>query len=156
LGVTTSAADFKQVPVVRLEAQVEITAPPAQIWTWMIQGKHLAEWGGIWKAPANSGADLASVGQVLDFTDEYGNSGRSLVTFAAKDQELRIVLEPDNASYFCQVKFLLSPTRAGSQVRYLDQYTDESSPKDLQATADKALQEMQKTLQDLKRGVEKK
>ena len=121
----------------------------------MTQGKHLAAWSGIWRAPANTGADLTRLGQVLDFTDEYGNSGHSLVTFAARDRELRIVLEPDNASYFCQVKFLLSPTPTGSQVRYLDQYTDESSPKDLHATADKALQEMQKTLQDLKRGVEK-
>jgi hypothetical protein len=69
---------------------------------------------------------------------------------------LRVAHEPSKGDYMCQAKLILVPTASGTTVRYWEQYTDESSPTDQEATAGKMETEMAATLAALKRGVEKK
>jgi hypothetical protein len=54
----------------------------------------------------------------------------------------------------CQAKLVLTPTDKGTNVAMWDQYTDESSPADLAATADKMEKELAEMLANLKRGCE--
>ena len=157
LAATPAAfADHTQVPVVRVHAQAQIAAPPTAVWAWMTQGKNLVTWCPQWKAPANAMASITRVGDVLEYTDEWGNGGRSIVTYMVKGKELRVAHEPNKCDYMCQAKFILEPVGAGTRVQLWDQYTDESPATDLQATAQKMETELARTLAALKRGVEGK
>ncbi len=154
--LSVAAAKHVQIPVVRFHSEVEVAAPPSAVWAWMTSGKNLVTWCPQWKSAKNSSSNLSHLGEVLDYTDEWGNGGRSVVTYSAKDKELRVAHEPNKGDYMCQAKFMLSPTAAGTRVEFVEQYTDESKPDDMEATAKKMEAEMQETLASLKRGVEKK
>jgi uncharacterized protein YndB with AHSA1/START domain len=151
-----ASAQVKQIPVVRLEASTTIAAPPAAVWTWLTTGKNLVTWCPEWKAPGNAKVNLSKVGDVLEFTDQWGNGGRSIVTFLKPNEEVRVAHEPTDGSYLCQARVLLTPSGSGTTVRYIESYTDESAAKDLEATAAKVQAEMATTLASLKQGAEKK
>ena len=154
MGVATARAEYKQVPVVRHTVELEIAAPPGAVWARLTQGKSLVTWCPVWKNPANAKATLAKVGDVLDYSDQWGNGGRSVVTYLAPSKELRIAHEPNDGSYLCQAKITLTPKGTGTVVRYVEQYTDESAPADLDATAKKMESEMAATLASLKKSAE--
>ena len=155
-AVAPAGAEWKQVPVVRLTSEVDVKAPPSAIWAQMTMGKNLVTWCPVWKSPANARISLTKVGDVLDFTDEWGNGGRSVVTYLARNKEIRIAHEPANGSYMCQAKLSLEPRGAMTHVTYVEQYTDESKAEDLQATAGKMEAEMGASLAALKKAVEVK
>ena len=51
-----------------------------------------------------------------------------LLTYVKPHQELRLALEPDNASYICQKRWLLSPAEGGgTQLHLIDRYTESGS-----------------------------
>ena len=161
LLVTTAAAsaafaEHSQVPVMRFHSQVEVAATPAAVWAWMTQGRNMVTWCPQWKAPANARMSITKVGDVLDYMDEWGNGGRSVVTYMVVNKELRIAHEPNKGDYMCQAKFVLEPMGARTRVHMWEQYTDESTPADMQATAQKMETEFSGTLAALKKGVEKK
>lgn len=149
-----AGAVVKQVPVVRITVETEVAAPPSAVWRWLTQGKNLVTWCPIWKSPANARINLTKVGDVLDFTDESGSGGRSVVTFLAEPRELRVAHEPNDGSYICQGRIVLAAAGKGTHVTYTDQYTDESSATDRDATAGKMTAEMQLTLDLLRKNVE--
>ena len=154
VAAVPARADYKQVPVVRHTAQTEIAAPPAAVWAQLTQGKNLVTWCPIWKNAANAKVSLAKVGDVLDFTDEYGHGGRSVVTYLVRAKEIRVAHEPNDGSYLCQAKITLTPKGTSTMVQYVEQYTDESSPTDLDATAKKMEAEMATSLATLKKSAE--
>ena len=156
VAASTARAEHSQVPVVRVHAQTEIAAPAAAVWIWMTEGRNLVTWCPQWKAAANAKANITKVGDVLDYTDEWGNGGRSVVTYLVKARELRVAHEPAKGDYMCQAKFVLEAVGPGTRVHLWDQYTDESSPTDMKATAEKMESELAATLAALKPGVEKK
>ena len=147
-------ADYKQVPVVRHTLQAEIAAPPAVVWARLTQGKNLVTWCPVWKSPRNAKVALARVGDTLDYTDEWGNGGRSVVTYLVREKELRVAHEPNDGSYLCQAKVVLTPKGNATVVRYVESYTDESAAPDLDATAKKMEAEMSATLAALKSSAE--
>jgi len=149
-------AEHSQVPVVRVHAQSQIAAPPAAVWAWMTQGRNFVTWCPQWKAPANAKTSITKVGDVLEYTDEWGNGGRSIVTYMVTGKELRVAHEPNKGDYMCQAKFILETVGTGTRVHLWDQYTDESSATDRQATATKMDTELANTLAMLKKGVEGK
>ena len=110
----------------------------------------------MWKNVKNAGVQIARVGDVLDFTDEWGNNGRSVVTYLVKDHELRVIHEPNKGDYVCQARIVLSPVPHGTAVDFYEQYTDESKPADLEATAKKVEGQMDQALAAIKKAVEKK
>ena len=149
-------AEHKQVPVVRVHAETEVAAPPTAVWAYMTTGKNFITWCPQWKNPSNARINLAKVGDVLEYSDEWGNGGRSVVTYLVRNREIRVAHEPAKGDYMCQAKLVLTPTARGTRVSYWDQYTDESPPPDLEATAGKMENELQQTLAALRKGVEKK
>jgi hypothetical protein len=156
VAVAPARAEWKQVPVVRLTSSVDVKAPPSAIWAQVTTGKNLVTWCPVWKNPANAKLTLTKVGDVLDYTDEWGNGGRSVVTYLSRNQEIRIAHEPTNGSYICQAKLVLEPKGAMTHVTYVEQYTDESKAEDLQATAGKMEAEMGAALAALKKAAEVK
>jgi hypothetical protein len=147
-------AEHRQVPVMRVHSQIEVMARPGTVWSCLTTGRNLVTWCPQWKSPKNKFASLMKVGDVLDYADAWGNGGRSVVTYIDKGKELRVAHEPANGSYMCQAKLVLTPTEKGTKVEMWDQYTDESSPADMAATADKMDREMDETLAALKKTCE--
>lgn len=149
--VPAAHADAASVPMMRLTATAEIAAPPAAVWASVTSGKNLVTWCPVWKEAKNSAVTLTRVGDVLEFTDQWGNGGRSIVTFLAKDKELRVAHEPNDGSYVCQARFTIAPSAKGSKVTWLEQYTDASSARDAEATAAKMQGEMAAALATLRK-----
>lgn len=143
-------ADIKTIPVVCLTAEIEIKATPAAVWTQLTDGKHLITWCPVWKNGKNAAVRLTKVGDSLDFTDQWGNGGRSIVTFFAPGRELRVAHEPDNGSYLCQARVSLSLGGAGTRLSWVERYTDESSETDRTATATRMTADMKTTVATLK------
>lgn len=149
-----AAASHSQVPVMRFHASTEVMAPPPAVWSQITMGKNLVTWCPEWKSAKNASVNLMKVGDVLDFSDEFGNGGRSIVTYMVKDKELRVAHEPSKGDYMCQAKLILTPTAKGTMVEYWEQYTDESSPRDMDATAMKMETSMAQNMAALKKGCE--
>lgn len=147
----SARAETRSVPMMRVNAETEVAAPPASVWQVLTSGKNLATWCPVWKSPRNSTVSVTKVGDVLDFTDQWGHGGRSIVTFFAKDRELRVAHEPNDGSYVCQARLTITPSAKGSKVSWLEQYTDESAAKDAQATAVKMQAEVDAGLAAVKK-----
>ena len=147
-------AEHQQVPVMRVHAETEVLAKPGSVWSYITTGRNLVTWCPQWKSKENELVSITHVGDVLDYTDEWGNGGRSVVTYLDKGKELRVAHEPENGGYMCQAKFVLTPTEKGTRVQLWDQYTDESSPTDMAATAEKMEKELAETVAALKSGCE--
>jgi uncharacterized protein YndB with AHSA1/START domain len=152
----SAQAAMSEIPVVRIETTTTIAAPPSTVWTWLTTGKNLVTWCPVWKADANKSAHLTKVGDTLDFTDQWGNGGRSVVTFIAANKELRVAHEPTDGSYLCQSRVILAAAGSGTELRWIEQYTDASAAADKAATAGKMESEMAATLGTLKASVETK
>lgn len=147
------SADSEMVTVVRLSDSIEIGAPPAKVWATMTAGD--LSWCPYWKADENNKKALKKVGDAMVFNDDWGNGGHSVVTYFAANSELRIAHEPENGSYMCQSKIMLEEAEGGTKVTYIEQYTDESSEADRDATAKSMSEAVTKTLMTLKRMAEK-
>ena len=50
-----------------------------------------------------------------------------VLIYAKPDTELRYTLDPENASYICQKRWLLTPAGNGTKVRIEDRYTESGS-----------------------------
>ena len=154
LLANAATATPARVTTMRLTAETDVAAPPQAVWGWITNGKNLVTWCPVWKSGANAKVRITKIGDVLDFSDEWGNGGRSIVTYVNKNKELRVAHEPDNGSYMCQSKFLIAADASGAHVTWIEQYTEEQ-PKEAadKNAADMDLQ-MNATLQALKAGVE--
>ena len=151
-----ASAESHKITMVRIQQSVEIAAAPAAVWTHLTTGKNLATWCPQWKGVSNAKVNLTRVGDVLDFTDAYGNGGRSVVTYLDKGKELRVTHEPDNGSYMCQARVTVAPSGKGARVQLSDSYTDESKPADMEATRKKSEADMAAELAALKKEIEGK
>lgn len=147
--LVSSALAAEEITAVRYQVAKEIKAPPAKVWMHLTSGKSLVAWCPMWKKDTNQSATLGKVGDSIDFTDEYGNGGRSVVTFIAKEKEVRVAHEPANGSYICQARIMIEPTAAGTRVTLVEQYTDGSKPEDRKATAAKSQAAMEAALSSL-------
>jgi hypothetical protein len=156
LAARSARAATTEIPVVRIENTTTIAAPPAGVWAWLTTGKNLVTWCPVWKSETNKAVKLMNVGDALDFTDQWGNGGRSVVTFIKPNSELRVAHEPTDGSYLCQSRVILKPAGSGTEVTWIEQYTDASPAADKAATAGKMETEMAATLGTLKAAVEKK
>jgi hypothetical protein len=149
LAANSTGAAPDELTAVRYTITKEIKAPPAKIWTHLTSGQSFVVWCPQWEKDANKTVTLAKAGDSVDFMDEYGNGGRSIVTYLVKDKEIRVAHEPANGSYICQAKIMLAPSGAGTKVTLVEQYTDDSKPEDRKATAAKAQAGNEKALADL-------
>jgi hypothetical protein len=137
----------ERITMVRLESRVEIPAPSAKVWARLVRGADLAACWPVWNVPENAQRTLAAAGDRLEFQDEWGNRGLSSVTFFAPGEQLRIANDPTDGSYVCQTRFILETAGSGgTALRWIESYSDESSPEDQAATAAKVLAGMEKSL----------
>lgn len=103
---------------------VEIKAAPAQVWAALTEINKMKAWYPGWKNVAATAKPISSVGQTLDYVDEWNNAGKTVVIYLAQNQELRLAHTPNDGSYVCQLKFKLEPKGAATLVTAVDQYSD--------------------------------
>jgi uncharacterized protein YndB with AHSA1/START domain len=151
-----ATAEMTEISMVKLDVSTQINATPSEVWTQMTTGKDLVGWCPYWKSDKNKKAMISKVGDTLDFTDDWGNGGQSVITFLDPDKEMRITHEPSNGSYVCQSRLVLEPSDGGTTVKYVEQYTDESDPEDRIATSVQMEKAMTAALAALKKMAEKK
>lgn len=154
--VLEAEARTSETPLVRIEITSTINAKPDAVWKWLIEGKNLVTWCPVWKSEANKQVKLSRVGDTLDFTDQWGNGGRSIVTFLLEKKELRVAHEPADGSYLCQSRVILTPAGSGTNLKWVEQYSDASVPADKAATAVKMETDITANLAALKAAIEKK
>ena len=156
LAAGAAAADHRQITMMSVHSEAQIAASPAAVWTYITTGKNFATWCPNWKAARNARIEITKAGDLLDYMDEWGNGGRSVVTYAVRNRELRVAHEPNKGDYVCQAKFLLTPASGGTRLEFWDQYTDEnpdSTARD--ATVGKMQSASDQSLAAIKQGVEK-
>ena len=154
LAAAPAFAGPARITTMRLAAETTIAAAPDAVWKSLTEGQSLVTWCPVWKSEGNKKVKLTKVGDVLDFTDEYGNGGRSVVTYLEAGKELRVAHEPNDGSYVCQAKITLVPDGGATKVMYTEQYTDEQDAAAADATAAKTEAGMQQTLAALRRSVQ--
>ena len=103
---------------------IEIKAAPAQVWAALTEINKMKAWYPGWKNVAATAKPINSVGQMLDYVDEWNNAGKTVVIYLAQNQELRLAHTPNDGSYVCQLKFKLEPKGAATLVTAVDQYSD--------------------------------
>ena len=150
----TARAEMKQIQTARLHSQIHVDASQAAIWSYATRGANFVDWMPMWNRPRNAHVNLLRVGDWLDFVDEWNNRGRSVVTYVARNKEVRLANEPLDGSFLCQVKVMLEPEGRGTLVHLYEQYTDESPATEFSATAQKVQAAMDRALQSLKTEVE--
>jgi len=147
-------AEMKQVQTAQVHSQLHVDAAAAPIWAYVTRGSNFEDWMPLWNRPRNARINLVQVGNWLQFIDEWNNKGRSVVTYIARNKEVRLANDPEDGSFMCQVKLLLEPDPHGTVVHLYEQYTDESPAGEFNATAQKVQAGLDRALRSLKTEVE--
>jgi len=132
-----SISSFAQVTNKKLTGQdftgeVMINASPQTIWAVLTD---LQKFSGV------MGIEYKGVAKKMEKVGDNapvkfaGDTGSWILTFVKPGSELRYSWEPDNASYLCQERWLLTPSGKGTKVWYEDRYT-ESGPQTAEAIAE--------------------
>jgi uncharacterized protein YndB with AHSA1/START domain len=144
-----------KMALVTFDGEAQIQASPQAVWTALTDVKSAQSWCPMWKDAKNP-KPLTSVGAAVAFTDDYGNSGKSVVLFADPAKELRLAHVPDNGSYVCQTRITLTPDGTGTRVHLTEQYSDALDVPVDKDTAAKTKTELEASLVALKTLAEKK
>jgi len=155
LAAPAARADVKQVNLVRVQAQTRISCPAPAIWRDITDVRKLVRWMPEWNQPSNRRAPFLTMGSALDFVDEWNNRGRSVVTFVGSSEnrdtrEIRFANEPTHGDYLCRMRISTTPAPQGTLVQLTEEYTDESGPADVKATAQKMQVSLERSLAALK------
>lgn len=125
LAGTSDAQDLavSKMALMTFEGDMMVQAPPAAVWSALTDADKVQSWCPLWK-DAKMTKSLTAVGQTLDFMDDYGNAGKSVVIYLDPGKELRLAHVPDNGSYVCQAVIRLTPDGTGTKVHFSEQYSD--------------------------------
>lgn len=153
-GISVAGADTKQVPMVTIHSETTIAASPSTVWTYITTGKNFATWCPNWRASKNAKINLTRTGDMLDFIDDWGNGGRSIVTYCVMNRELRVAHEPMKGDYVSHGRYVLTAGGGSTTLGFWNSYTDSSDAKSMAATMDKMQAAADKSLAAIKLGVE--
>lgn len=128
-AVLTSISVFAQVNNTKLTGQsfkgeVIVDASPQAVWSALTDVQQLSDIENF--EYQGSSKKLTKVGDSVTM-EVFGDKGTLVLTYAEPNEELRYTWEPDNASYLCQERWLLSPSTKGTKIIFEDRYT-ESGP----------------------------
>ena len=128
---------FAQVNNTKLTGQsfkgeVTINAAPKAIWSVLTDIKKLSEIEDF--GYEGNPTKLSKVGDSVPLK-VFGDTGSFILIYSKPNTELRYAWEPDNASYLCQERWLLTPSANGTKVTFEDRYTESGpqSPEDIAA-----------------------
>jgi uncharacterized protein YndB with AHSA1/START domain len=112
-----------KLALMTFDADGQINAPVAKVWASLTDADKAMSWCPLWKGATNP-QPLTQVGNTMTFVDAWNNAGKSVVIFVDPGKELRVAHVPDNGSYVCQVKMVLTPVAGGTRIHVTEQYSD--------------------------------
>ncbi len=156
-SVVARAGDVQvsKMALMTFSGEVQIAATPADVWAALTDKDKAVSWCPMWKDASNR-QPLAQVGNSMDFVDEWKNPGKSVVIFVDEGKELRLAHVPNDGSYVCQLKIVLTPEGNATRVAATEQYSDALDAPTDKDTAAMMKTEMASYLAGLKAVAEKK
>ena len=123
IGTSYSAVENSQIGGQVFKGQIEINASADKVWAVLTDLKTFTEAIGFefisGKEKVGTVGDTARIKVWADETTY-------ILTYLDTNKELRFALEPDNASYICQKKWLLEPSGNKTILKLIDIYTESS------------------------------
>jgi uncharacterized protein YndB with AHSA1/START domain len=114
----------KQISAQVFEGEVIVDAPPAKVWAVLTNLEQFTGFMGFeWQSGNKAISKVGDTARMKVWSDNT----TYFLTYAEPNKELRLALEPDNASYICQKRWILTPEGDKTKVQLIDIYT-ESSP----------------------------
>lgn len=114
----------KQISAQVFEGEVLVNAPPEKVWAVLTNLEQFTGFMGFeWQSGNKTVSKVGDTARMKVWSDET----TYFLTYADPNKELRLALEPDNASYFCQKRWILTLQGDKIKVQLIDIYT-ESSP----------------------------
>ncbi len=131
-SISSAQVTNKKLGAQSFAGEITISANPQAVWTVLTDVAKLSKAMGFEYSGATKLAKAGDHAQIKVWGD---NCGLTLL-YAKPATELRFALDPENASYICQERWLLVPADSGTKVSLDERYT-ESGP---QTAADLAAQ----------------
>jgi uncharacterized protein YndB with AHSA1/START domain len=142
-GVASAQTTNKKSGAQEFSATVEIAAPPEKVWKALTDA---AGFGGFLKMDYKGGdKKLEKVGDHAMYK-VWGDDADVVVSVAKPNQELRIALEPANASYICACRFVITPSGKGSKLMYMERYSESGA---------QSAEDLAKQVKDMNEGLAK-
>jgi len=118
-----SAVENTQIGGQVFKGQIEINASPDKVWSVLTNLKTFTDAIGFeflsGKTNVNAVGDTARI-------KVWSDNTTYLLTYIDVNKELRFALEPDNASYICQKRWILEPSGDKTILTLIDIYTESS------------------------------
>lgn len=108
--------------LVRLEAAIDIDAPPSEVWGTLLTSAGQAALTGF--KPDRAGAALTGWGQALHGTGAY-DQGTIAVTRLVPEKEIRVAWDPDHGGYLCRTGYRLEARGKGTRLIAQDWYSED-------------------------------
>ena len=147
--VVYAAVENKPIGGQRFTGEVLVNASPEKVWSVLTNSELLSETLDYQfisgKKRVQSVGDAARV-------KVWGDGCTYLLTYVDLNKELRLSLEPDNGSYICRCRWILTPAGKGTKVQVIEEYTESGtqSTESLQGQ----VEDWEKTLAELKEKAE--
>jgi len=111
----------KQMSAQVFERQVIVNAPPEKIWAVLTNLEQFTGFMGFeWQSGNKTVSKVGDTARMKVWSDNT----TYFLTYADPNKELRLALEPDNASYICQKRWILIPEGDKTKVQLIDIYTE--------------------------------
>ena len=152
-SVRAEVLPMKKASMVLIPSKLEVKAPLARVWTAVCSMRGFCMLTGFTPDPASKGHAFARLGDHAR-AGIWNDKGTLVVTGFTPSKELRVTWEPENASYLCAKRIVLSRTATGTSLEIWDRYTDDQPTVD--DTAKKVSEETAKALEAFRGMVEGK
>ena len=116
----------KQMSAQVFEGEILVDASPEKVWAVLTNLEQFTSLMGFeWQSGNKTVSKVGDTARMKVWSDDT----TYFLTYAEPKKELRLALEPDNASYICQKRWILTPEGDQTKVQLIDIYT-ESAPQD--------------------------
>jgi len=140
-----STVQNSQIGAQVFKGQVEINAPADKVWAVLTDLKTFS--GAVGFEFISGKEKVGTVGDAARIR-VWSDSTTYLLTYVDVNNELRFALEPDNASYLCQSRWLLESSGTKTLLTVIDTYTE--SAEQSKESLDSQAAEWEKNLAKIK------
>jgi len=114
----------RRAALVFIPSRMEIQAPPARVWSVVCSTRGFEALTGFATGPGAAKRVLSRLGDSMP-ASIWSDKGRLVVTGFAPQKELRVAWEPENASYLCSTRIVLTRSAGGTTLEMWDRYSDD-------------------------------
>lgn len=123
LESSLSKVTNKQISGQVFEGEIVINAPVEKVWAVLTDLEKFSDFMGfVWQSGKKRVENVGDTARMKVWSDNT----TYFLTYVEPNKEIRLALEPDNASYICQKRWVLVPDGNKTVVKLMDIYTESS------------------------------